>query len=98
MNNSAPICNGALFNLLGHSKDTEAAEQILAGTLVPPPGTAASTTIILDEIGRIWKEMGKGEAEIVVSQDDFQYYWKTVRERMASSYSKSHFSHYKLTA
>ena len=94
MADSASNFNGALFNLLEYSADTEIAEQILVGTFVPPLGTPASKIATIDEIGRIWKEMGKGEAEIVVSQDDFQYYWKTVRERTASSYSKLHFSHY----
>ena len=34
---SAPICQGALFDLLGYSADTEAVLEILAGTFVPPP-------------------------------------------------------------
>ena len=79
MADSASNFNGALFNLLEYSADTEIAEQILVGTFVPPLGTPASKIATIDEIGRIWKEMGKGEAEIVVSQDDFQYYWKSVR-------------------
>ena len=36
---SAPIYQGALFELLGYSADTETAEAILEGTFIPPPDT-----------------------------------------------------------
>ena len=51
---SAPICQGALFKLLGYSADTETVEEILEGTFIPPPDTDPATIIILDEIARIW--------------------------------------------
>ena len=54
---SAPVCQGALFDLLGYSADTEAALEILAGTFTPPPGTSPTTMIILEEIARIWVQM-----------------------------------------
>ena len=36
---SAPICQGALFDLLGYGADTETAVEILEGTFVAPEGT-----------------------------------------------------------
>ena len=58
---SAPICQGALFELLGYSADTETAEDILEGTFIPPPDTDPATIITLDEIARIWSKMATGE-------------------------------------
>lgn len=95
---SAPIYQGALFDLLGYSADTETAEQILQGTWVPPPGTHPATLLLLEEIARIWKKMEDGEVSIVISPDDFEYYWKRVKEKMSSSYSGLHFGHYKAAA
>ena len=95
---NAPICQGALFELLGYSADTQAAEEILQGTWVPPPDTSRATLLLLEEIARIWKKMEGGEINIVVSQEDFQYYWKRVKERTSSSFSGVHFGHYKAAA
>ena len=65
--NSAPICRGPLFELLGFNADTETAETILDGTFVPPEGTDGPTCIILEEISRIWHKMeGK---EVDMAQD-----------------------------
>ena len=69
---SALICQGALFELLGYSADTETAEQILKGTFIPPPDTYPTTVIILQEIAHIWAKMGTGEVNIMVSPEDFQ--------------------------
>ena len=66
---NAPICQGALFELLGYSADTQAAEEILQGTWVPPPDTSRATLLLLEEIARIWKKMEGGEINIVVSQE-----------------------------
>ena len=43
----APICNGPLFELLGHTADTEAEAEVLEGMFEPPPGTDPATIIIL---------------------------------------------------
>jgi len=70
----APICQGALYDLLGYSTDTETAEAILEGTFVPPPGTDGPTVIILEEIARIWKKiLGDGEVNIAITQVDYQH-------------------------
>ena len=36
---SAPICRGPLFDLLGYTTDTDAAVEILQGTFRPPEKT-----------------------------------------------------------
>ena len=95
---SAPICNGPLFELLGYNADTKAGMEILEGTFIPPKGTDPATVIILNEIARIYKLMGEGEVSIIITKEDFQHYWKRVKERTASSYSGRHFGHYKSAA
>jgi hypothetical protein len=71
---SAPICQGVLYGLLGTYTDTEAAVQILEGTFVPPPNSDPTTIVLLDEIARIWGKIGDGEVSITVTQDDYQHY------------------------
>ena len=80
---SAPVCQGALFNLLGYSADTVAALEILAWPFVLPPVTTLTTIIILEEITRIWAPMEGGKVDIVVSVEDFQHYWQRAKEKTA---------------
>ena len=95
---SAPICQGALFGLLGYGANTETAIEILERRFVPPEDTDGPTMLLLDEIGRIWSEMEAGNVNIVVTKDDFQHFWKRMNERTSSSYSKLHIGHYKSAA
>ena len=95
---NAPICQGALFGLLGYGANTETAIEILEGRFNPPDGTDGPTLLLLDEIARIWSEMEEGNVNIVVTKDDFQYFWKRMNERTSSSYSKLHIGHYKSAA
>ena len=92
---SAPICQGALFDLLGYDADTETAMEILEGTFVAPVNTDGPMLLLFDEIAIIWHRMEQGEVDIVVTADNFQHYWKRAKERTASSYSKLNFGHYK---
>ena len=78
---SPPIYQGALFNLLGYGANTETALEILEGTFVAPKGTDRYTRLLFDEMHRIWKEMESGNVDIVVTADNFQYYWKKVKGR-----------------
>ena len=94
----APICQGALFGLLGYGANTETAIEILEGRFTPPDGTDGPTLLLLDEIARIWSEMEEGNVNIVVTKDDFQHFWKRMNERTSSSYSKLHIGHYKSAA
>jgi len=72
--------------------------EILEGRFIPPEGTDGPTCMILEEIARIWKRSEAGEVDIVITQDDFQHYWKRANERTSSSYSGLHFGHYKAAA
>ena len=72
--------------------------EILEGTFTPPKGTDPATIIILNEIARIYKLMGEGKVSIIITKEDFQHYWKRVKERTTSSYSGRHFGYYKSAA
>ena len=91
---SAPICRGPLFDLLGYTADTDAAVEILQGTFKPPEGTSEGTKIILREIARIWQLLEAKEIDIRITQEDFRYYWSRAKERTSSSRSGRHFGHY----
>ena len=95
---SAPVCQGSLFELLGYSTDTEIATTIMEGTFVPSPSMATSTIIILEEIARILEKMSTGGVNMVISQEDHEYYWKRAKERTALSFSGLNFGHYKAAA
>ena len=71
---SSELCHGPLFDLLGYHAGTEAGQQILEGTFVPPPETSPATCLILEEIGRIWKKMQDGAVDITVTKEDYQYF------------------------
>ena len=83
---------------MGFTADTETAETILDGTFVPPGGTDGPTRIILEEISNIWHKMEEEEFDIVITRDDYQFFWKRLREKTASSYSGLHIGHYKAAA
>ena len=95
---STPICQEALFDLLGYGADTELAMEILEGTFVAPVNTDRPTLLLSDEIANIWHKMEQDEIDIVVTVNVFQHYWKQANERTAPLYSKLHFGHYKLAA
>ena len=95
---SALICKGNLFDLLGYSADTQTAMKILEGRFDPPAGMDEPTRLIFKEMARIWKKMKSGEVDIVVTMEDFQYYWRKAKERTSSSFSRVHFGHYKAAA
>ena len=53
--------------------------EILEGTFKPPKGTDPATVIILNEISRIWRLIGDGEVSIIITKEDFQHYWRRVK-------------------
>lgn len=67
--------------------------KILEGRFVAPAGTDPLTLIIFEEITNMWKKMERGKVDIVVTIDDFKIYWRHVKERTATLYSKLHFGH-----
>ena len=54
--------------------------------------------LILEEIGKISVNMTNGDATITITQEEFQYFWKRVKERTSSSLSGIHYGHYKAAA
>jgi len=95
---SAPVYQGALFDLLGVYANTETAVHILEGTFEPPPDADARTIVLLTEISRIWQQIGEGKVSISISQEVYQHYWRKVKEKISSSFSGLHFGHYKSIA
>ena len=91
---SAPVCQGALFKLLGYEVDSKTAIDILEGKFDAPAGTDGATLLLFHEISNIWKSMKDGKVNVVITKEDFQYFWKRAKERTASSISKVHFGHY----
>ena len=91
---SAPICQGALFWLLGYKIDTDTAIAILEGCFeVLPLNIDEPTLLLFEEMANIWQMMKDGEVDIVVTVDDFKHYRRRAKERTISSYSKLHFGH-----
>ena len=68
--------------------------QILEGKFNYSLITDEPTQHILKEMAEIWKLIGKGEVDIIITKDDFQHFWKRAKERTASSISTQHFGHY----
>ena len=67
-------------------------------TSKPPIGTYPATVIMLNEISRIWRLVGDEEVSIIITNNDFQHYWRMVKERTASSFLGRHFGHYTAAA
>ena len=42
--------------------------------------------------------MSREEVCTFITAEDYQYYWKRVKERRSSSYSRLHFGHYNIAA
>ena len=56
--------------------------------------TDEPTQHILKEISNIWKLVGDGKVDVIITKEDFQHFWKRAKERMSSSISTQHFGHY----
>ena len=92
---SSPLSSGRLYEDLGYIADTEAAQKILDGTYVPPPGTDEHTINLLFEIAEVAKHIRQGSVSLEITVEDFIYYWKRVKEKTSSSFSGRHFGHYR---
>ena len=57
-----------------------------------------ATAMILEEIGEIGIQLTNGEITVEITKEEFQYFWKRIREGTASSYSGIHYGHYKAAA
>ena len=74
--------------------DTECAAQVLEGTYEYPEGINEATKMLLQECSKMYLSMSREEVATYVTAEDYQYYWKRVKEKTASSYSRLHFGHY----
>ena len=96
--NSSPFCQGYFLEQLGTLADFDIAVRITTGDYVPPPDMDEATLLILEEIANVGMQIQVGAVTIIVTPEDFKYYWQRVNERTSSSYSGLHFGHYKAAA
>ena len=94
----APISKTRLLEQLGYLADTEVAQQIIEGTFEIPDDIDDATALVLEEIGRIGVQMTSGEITLSITPEEFQYFWKRIKEGTASLYSGIHYGHYKAAA
>ena len=67
---------------------------MLEGSCEIPEGTDRATRLLLEECARMYQSMSPSEIATFLTVDDYQYYWKKVKERTSSSYCRLHFGHY----
>jgi hypothetical protein len=90
-----PPMSEPLLSDLGYLADTSAAEEILQGTYVCPPGTDEYTQDFLLFLQRSPNVNALDQIDTSFTREDFQAYWKKSNERTSSSISTLHFVHYK---
>jgi hypothetical protein len=95
---SAPITMTSLRERLGFLSDTEFAKEMLKGDVHIPSDVDPTTTLVLEEIIRLFGTLHEGHTEIGLRADEFRHYWRRVREKTSSSLSGIHFGHYKSAA
>ena len=77
---------------LGYLADIEIAQQLIEGKFDVPDDINDATALILEEIGRIGVQVSNGNLIIGISADEFQYFWRRIKEGTVSSYSGIHYS------
>ena len=50
--------------------------------------------MLLEECSIMYLAMSREEASTFVTAEDYQYYWKIVKEHTSSTYIRLHFGHY----
>jgi len=75
----------------------EAADQILTGTNVCPPGVDEHTWNFIESLKALSSLSlpGAPTKDITFSNEDFQTFWKKCNKRTSSSISGLHYGHYK---
>ena len=94
----APIERTQLIHQLGYLGDSTIAQQIIEGTYDIPEEVDDATAMILTEIGKIGVHLTNGDTTITITPEEFQFFWRRIREGTASSYSGVHYGHYKAAA
>ena len=78
--------------------DNKTARQIITGTYNIPEEMDTATKFILEEIGRMGVKIVNEEgSKIEITPEDFQGFWRRVKEFTLSSPSGIHYRHYKAT-
>ena len=91
---NAPIMKHSLAGKLRYLEDMDIARAIVDGKYDIPPELDEATRYILQEIGRMGKEIRKGEGhEITFTTEDFQTFRRKVSEWTTSSLSTTHYGH-----
>jgi len=90
----APISKTKLLEQLGYLADTDIAQQLIEGKFDIPDDVDDATALILEEISSIGVKLTNGEISITITAEEFRYFWKRIKERTASSYSRIHYGHY----
>ena len=86
---------GYLFDQLEYLADTETAVSILNGLFQPLPEMDGATVVLLEEIGHIGQHLCNREVKLTITTEEFQEYWKKMKEKTSLSFSGLHFGHYK---
>ncbi len=68
---SAPIAMSSLREHLGFLPDTEFAMNMLWGEVHIPADVDNATTIVIEEIMRLFQALHKGHAEVSLGADEF---------------------------
>ena len=62
--------------------NTDNAMEILEGRFDYSLITDEPTLHILKEIANIWKLLGDGKVDTIITKDDFQHFWKRAKESL----------------
>ena len=91
---SAPIVKTLLGEKLRYLLDDKTARQIITGTYNIPEEMDTATKSILKEIGRMGVKIVNEEgSKIEITPEDFQGFWRRVKEFTSSSLSGIHYRH-----
>jgi hypothetical protein len=92
---STPITMSSLQEKLGFLSDTNFATSLLHGNVHIPDDVDNVTTMVIEEIIRLFKTLQEDHAEMTLGESKFWYYWGKFREKTSLSISGAHASHYK---
>jgi hypothetical protein len=95
---AAPICNSPLREIFGYNANTEAGEDVLAGTYDFDPEFDDATKRICEEVASIRATIPRDSVNTIIRRGEWSNFWSKAREETSSSESGLHFSHYKAGA
>lgn len=95
---TTPLMQEPLVSELGNMADTSAADWILQGTYVCPPGVDWYTQEFISSLQITTLISDEDRIHTMVTCQDYQQYWKRSKECTSSSYLGLHFGHWKAVA